>query len=184
MRSIYALSLLLITGNTAAQYRCVENGKTTYTDRPCLADAPSEEQVPPGIQRKIVGDTRNSAYSTPYGSWRGQIQYQATGSQGPDISAMAVVPVSMEIDPQGRVTGSSPENGCRFSGIAAPGLIPTSLQLDLTFSGCKSPVYNHRWFGNIAVNANQKHAQFSLSSHRIKPLASITSLDIKGTLRR
>ena len=41
------------------------------------------------------------------------------GSGGINPEAMAVVTMTMDIDPQGRISGSSPENGCRFRGIAA-----------------------------------------------------------------
>lgn len=59
-----------------AQYRCVENGKTLFTDKPC---ASSEASAPHrGYSPKVIGDSGNSAYSSGYGDWRGQVQYQAT----------------------------------------------------------------------------------------------------------
>lgn len=95
-----------------------------------------------------------------------------------------MVAITMDIDPQGRVLGSSPENGCRFRGIASPGNIPTSIALDVTFAGCHFNGYNRRLFGTLSVNPPQKYAQFSLNGSHVSPLASMSFFDIKSTLRR
>lgn len=184
MRVICFLALLAASSTAMAQYRCVENGKTTFTDRPCLTDTPSAVQPLRGNASKIVGDAGNSAYSSPFGTWRGQIQYQAKGSRGINQDAMAVVAMTIDIYPQGRVLGSSPENGCRFRGIATPGNIPTSIALDVTFAGCNFTGYNRRLFGTLSVNSAKKYALFSLNGIHVSPLASMNFFDIKGTLRR
>lgn len=184
MRRICFLALLAASTTAMAQYRCLENGKTIFTDRPCTTDTPSGEQPPRGNTPKIVGDAGNSAYSSPFGTWRGQIQYQVNGSGGINQEAMAVVAMTMDIDTKGRVMGSSPENGCRFRGIASPGNIPTSIALDITFAGCNFNGYNRRLFGTLSVNPTQKYAQFSLNGSHLSPLASMNFFDIKGTLRR
>lgn len=184
MRWIALLTLMGISTVAMAQHRCVENGKTVFTDRPCSTDIPSDEPPPRGNAPKIVGDAGNSAYSSPFGTWRGQIQYQANGSGGINQEAMAVVAMTMDIDTKGRVMGSSPENGCRFRGIASPGNIPTSIALDVTFAGCNFSGYNRRLFGTLSVNPAQKYAQFSLNGRYLSPLALMNFFDIKGTLRR
>lgn len=184
MRRICFLALLAASTTAMAQYRCVENGKTIFTDRPCPTDTPANEQPPRGNAPKIIGDPGNTAYGSPFGTWRGQIQYQANGSGGINQEAMAVVAMTMDISPQGLILGSSPENGCRFRGIAIPGNIPTSIALDVTFSGCNFTGYNRRLFGTLSVNPVQKHAQFALSGSHVSPLASMNFFDIKGTLRR
>ena len=167
-----------------AQYRCVENGKTIFTDHPCLTDTPATEQLPRGNTPKVIGDSGNTAYGSPFGTWRGQIQYQANGPSGINQEAMAVVAMTMDISPQGRILGSSPENGCRFRGIAIPGNLPTLIALDITLAGCNFTGYNRRLYGTLAVNSAQKYAQFSLSGSHVSPLASVDFFDIKGTLRR
>lgn len=184
MRRICVLALLAASTTAMAQYRCVENGKTIFTDRPCSTDTPSAEQASRGNAPKVIGDAGNTADSNPFGTWRGQIQYQANGSSGINQEAMAVVAMTMEISPQGRILGSSPENGCRFRGIAIPGNIPTSIALDVTFAGCDFTGYNRRLFGTLSVNPAQKYAQFSLNGSHVSPLASMDFFDIKGTLRR
>lgn len=183
MRRICLFALLVASTAATAQYRCVENGKTVFTDRACPT-TPAGEQPPRGNAPKIIGDAGNSAYSSPFGTWRGQIQYQVNGSGGINHEAMAVVAMTMDIDTNGRVTGSSPENGCRFRGIASPGITPTSIALDVTFAGCNFNGYNRRLFGTLSVNSAQKYAQFSLNGSHVSPLASMSFFDIKGTLRR
>lgn len=184
MHWIYLLCLLAASTSAIAQYRCVENGKTVFTDRPCPTDIPPTEQPPRGNAPKVIGDTGNSAYSSPFGTWRGQIQYQTNVAGGINQDAMAVVAMTMDIDPQGRVRGSSPENGCRLRGIASPGVIPASITLDVTFAGCNFSGYNRRLFGTLFVNSAQKYAQFSLNGSHVTPLAAMSFFDIKGTLRR
>lgn len=184
MRRMGLLALLVASTAAIAQYRCVENGKTVFTDRPCPTDTPATEQPPRGNAPKVIGDTGNTAYGTPYGTWRGQIQYQEKGPGGINQEAMAVVSMTMDISPQGLILGSSPDNGCRFRGIAIPGNIPTSIALDVTFAGCNFTGYNRRLYGTLSVSPAQKYAQFSLNGSHLSPLASMNFFDIKGTLRR
>ena len=184
MRWIYLISLLAASTSAIAQYRCEENGKTVITDHPCPTDVHPAEQPLRSNTPKVVGDAGNSAYSNLFGTWRGQIQYQANGSGGINQEALAVVIMTMDIDPQGRVSGNSPENGCRFRGIASPGVTPTSISLDVTFAGCNFSAYNRRLFGTLFVNSAQKYAQFSLNGIHVTPLATTSFFDIKGTLRR
>lgn len=39
MKAMFALLALAISGSAMAQYKCVINGKATYSDLPCAADA-------------------------------------------------------------------------------------------------------------------------------------------------
>ena len=165
-----------------AQYRCVENGKTLFTDKPCASDvAPA---VPTGNSPKVIGDTANSAYSTGYGDWRGQVQYQASINGQPISEAHSIVQTTLSIDPQGKITGSSPENGCRMKGIASPGPMPTILSLDITLTGCHYSSLNRRLSGTLALFPAQKQTQFWIYAHPVNLLKPDQSYDIKGTLRR
>lgn len=184
MIKYYVLALLLISSSSFAQYRCVENGKTTFTDRPCPSDTPPTTQINQSTQPKIIGDVANSAYSSPSGTWRGQVQYQGTSSGGVVQEAMAVVPMTLDIDPQGKVKGSSPENGCSLKGIAAPGIMPASVSLDVTFTDCRYKGLNRRFSGTLFVNQAQKYAQLSLNGSHVVVLGSATFFDVKGTMRR
>ena len=185
MRCHYGfLTILLLSSSVFAQYRCLEAGKTVFTDRPCPSDSPSPVQANQGNQPKTIGDAANSAYGSPSGSWRGQVQFQGTASGGVVQGAMAVVPLTIDIDPQGKVKGSSPENGCNLKGIAGPGITPLALSLDVTFTECRYPGLNRRFSGSIFVNQAQKYAQLSLNGSQVVVFGSITFFDVKGTLRR
>ena len=60
-------------------------------------------------------------YTTPYGQWRGQAQFQATVQRQIVQEAHVVVPMTIMIDQDGKLTGEAPGNGCRLLGVASPG---------------------------------------------------------------
>lgn len=184
MRAIvFPLLSLAVMPVAVAQYRCVENGKTVITDRPCASNT-SSSTLPAGNASKLVGDVGNSAYSTSYGDWRGQVQYQATYRGQSVAEAHAVVPTTISIDPQGKVVGVSPETGCRIKGVAIPGTMPTLLSLDVTLTSCRFAKFNRRLSGSLSLYPVQKHAQFWIYAFPVDFLDPGWSFDIKGTLRR
>lgn len=183
MRKLLLIALTLSAASSAfAQYRCVENGKTTFTDKPCASDA--TPAIPKGNTPKVIGDSGNSAYTTCFGDWRGQVQYQASFKGQPISEAHAVVQTTISIDAQGKITGSSPENGCKMKGLAMPGMTPMVLSLDVTLSGCSYPKLNRRLFGTLALNAAEKQVQFWIYAHPVDLLNPGWSYDVKGTMRR
>ena len=102
-------------------YRCTADGKTIFSDKPCSPGGVDEQSSP----RVQVTPTNNTAiatmdYSSPYGEWRGQTQFQISSKGQHVAEAHSVVPMTIAIDSQGKVTGASPENGCRLLGIASP----------------------------------------------------------------
>lgn len=173
---------VLASSIAMAQYRCVENGKTLFTDKPCVSrEAPNPPQ---GTSPKVIGDSANSAYSTGYGDWRGQVQYQAT-FKGQSVSdAHAIVQTTISIDPQGKIIGSSSENGCKMKGIASPGIGANILNLDITLTGCTFTKLNRRLTGTLALYPAEKRTQFWIYAHPVDLLDPGWSYDIKGTLRR
>ena len=176
------LAGLLITPLAAAQYRCVENGKTLFTDKPCSGEVIAASTT--GKGPKIIGDSANAAYSTAYGEWRGQIQYQASLNGQPIPEAHSIAQTTLLIEQQGKVTGMSPENSCKIKGIASPGMAKTMLHLDLTLSGCTYPKLNRRLFGTLSLYPNEKLAQLWVYAHPVDLLNPGQSYDIKGTMRR
>lgn len=90
-------------------------------------------------------------YASPYGEWRGQTQYQAFIGTTSDPAAHIVTGLTVVIDAQGKVVGISTENGCRLLGIAAPGITPTILNLDVTLTGCKYAGLNRTYKGYLSV---------------------------------
>lgn len=163
---LFALLIAVISSSVLAQHRCVENGKITYTDRPCPVETPPSTIQ--GNPPKVIGDSGNAAYATPFGEWRGQVQFQSI----------------IAIDPQGKVTGTATEYGCKFSGIAMPGMIPTMLNLDITLSACKYPEFNRRLSGSLSLATEQRYAQISLSGLSMSLGRPAQSFEIKGALRR
>lgn len=97
--------------------------------------------------------------------------------------AHAVVPLVIEIDPQGKITGVSTDNGCTFKGIAMPGIAETITNLDVTLTGCKYPGFNRQLTGRIALYRAQKYTDFSLVAYDMNRRPS-GYYEIKGTLRR
>lgn len=173
-----AVFLLLLCPSAFAQYRCVENGKTLLTDRPCATSTIAPEPK----ATNTFGDPKNSAYSTTTGSWRGQVQFMAKSGTEVVNEAHAVAPFVIEIDPQGKVTGSSTETGCSFKGIAKPGMLETT-ELDVSFSNCRYAGYNRQMTGRLILNAAKSYVDFSLIAFdMIKRPAGY--YEIKGTLRR
>lgn len=181
-RLIVLLVGMMASSLAMAQYRCVENGKALFTDKPC---ASNEAPTPPrGNSPKVIGDLANSAYSSGYGDWRGQVQYQATFKGQPLTEAHAVVQTTLSIDPQGKILGASPENGCKMKGIASPGIGQTILNLDITLTGCTFSKLNRRLTGTLALYPAEKRTQFWIYAHPVDLLNPGWSYDIKGTLRR
>lgn len=179
--AVFLLGLVL-SSISMAQYRCVENGKILITDKPCAnSDAP---KLPQGNSPKIIDDSANSMYSTSFGNWRGQVQYQATYQGQPHPDAHAIVQMTVSIDPKGRILGSSPENGCQMKGIASPNTMPTVLNLDITLTGCTFKKLNRRLTGTLALYPAEKRAQFWIYAHPVDLFNPGWSYDIKGTMRR
>lgn len=182
MKSITLFILGLTLAPLAnAQYRCVENGKTVFQDRPCVTEPPPS--APSGQSPKVIGDAGNGAYSTTNGTWRGQVQFMAKANGTVVSEAHAVGPFVIDIHPQGKVTGSASESGCVLKGIAKPGIAPTITELDVTLAKCNHPGFNRQMTGRVALYAEKKYVDFSLVAYEMNKRPS-GHYEIKGTLRR
>jgi hypothetical protein len=165
----------------AEVYRCTTNGNVTYRDAPCdrpsapplLQQAPPETAVPPV---PVAGKPDF------YGGWSGQAQYQATVNSRPVDEAHAVVDLVLIIDPKGKVTGASRENGCNALGFATPGLGPT-LNLDVTLTGCRYSGFNRRFTGTFGLPPGRDYATVSLLAYEARGVPS-GMYEIKATMRR
>ena len=196
---LFSCALLAVASSSPLEadqqfYRCTVNGKTTYTDKPCDAPTlPGVEGVSASTSSKAAGQNSKPPqaidldYTTPYGTWRGQAQYQATVKGQAVGEAHDVVSLVIQVEKQGRVRGASPENGCKLLGVAAPYFAPNVLTLDVTLSGCRYPAFNRRYSGTLALYQSSNSVQFSLQSIN-QGLAAVTKgpahFDIKATLRR
>jgi len=124
-----------------------------------------------------------SDYSSPYGEWRGQTQYQAFIGTASDSAGHIVTNLTIKIDPQGKVVGSSTENGCRVLGLAAPSFAPTMVTLNVTLSDCKYSGYNRTYTGSLSVLSKEQYAKFSLQAVEFM-LGKAGTYNITATMRR
>lgn len=168
-------------------YRCSANGKTIFSDQPCGGTPPNAPPTSPSPSGQAVPPssyTPNSLdYSTPYGEWRTQAQYQASDKGKPVPGSHSVVGLVIRIEPAGKLIGSSPENGCKLLGVASPYITATMLSIDVTLSGCHFNAYNRRFTGSLTLNTTMKSAALSLNAADIR-LGTYTGYDIKATTRR
>jgi hypothetical protein len=147
------------------------SGRVTNSTVPCSVQsgpAPSEND--------------ESNYETFYGGWRGQAQFKQTASSGSNGTPRLLTPLTLMIDPGGKVTGSTQDSGCRIIGVARPGPLPTEPALDLTVSSCKDRVFNLRYTGSLALYVRQRYAAIHLVSMP-RPVVG-TTYDISATLQR
>lgn len=122
-------------------------------------------------------------YASPYGEWRGQTQYQAFIRTTSDPAGHTVTNLTLDISPQGKFVGMSTENGCRLLGLAAPGITPTIVTLDVTLTGCAYPGYNRAYKGHLSVFSKERYAKFSLQALDISS-GKAGTYNITATMRR
>jgi hypothetical protein len=167
-----------------AIYRCEQGGRVTYSDAPCekpliqqVGSAPSTSA--PRTQKVIGG-----GYTSPYGPWSGQTQFQIMNSnvaQSEGTHFIAFMDVMIGDD--GKVAGASAENSCRMLGLASPGFTPAMLNLDVTLSNCPVQSFNRRYHGTLIMNAKNRTAQFNVRALQIG-IGQAVIADIKATLAR
>lgn len=118
------------------------------------------------------------------GEWRGQAQYQATIGGAPDPAAHTVTNLTIRVEPDGKVWGTSTENGCKLLGIWQPFTAGINLvNLDVTLSGCKYDGMNRRYLGTLSLQAGTSTAALSLMSSRIG-VGKAAMFDVKATMKR
>jgi hypothetical protein len=119
-----------------------------------------------------------------YGKWHGQAQYQAIVAGAPDPMAHTVTILTVALEPDGKFLGVSTENGCRLLGIASPSASPTSLNLDVTFSGCQYGGLNRRFSGFLVLDEKANYVALRLEAMKLGTGKVSASYDIKATMRR
>lgn len=186
-KCLLGLLAALIAAQASAQtlHRCQEKGRTVLSNTPCPEAPPSAllQGAPSrGSNAPSVTNGGSDGYQTPYGTWRGQVQYQAAKRGQHVAEAHAVVPLVLRIEPQGKITGASTDNGCKLLGIATPSsMTPLMAQVDITFSNCHFTGYNRRFTGHVSVDPRSLTANFSLNAHDVF-LAN--TYNVKATMRR
>jgi len=158
-------------------YHCTVNGQTVLTDKPC--------DTPPAAVVGADGTKSISATPTVVGEWLGQTQFQGTenGQLMPD--AHTVVLLRLRFTADGKVTGSSPDNGCEVLGLWYVGFTPRLFPLDLTLQSCRYSGFNRRYSGNLVATFPTNSAELALQAYTLPvPGQTVTRYDLGATLRR
>ncbi|HRH05316.1 MAG TPA: hypothetical protein PK702_05775 [Burkholderiaceae bacterium] len=122
-------------------------------------------------------------YSTPFGEWRGQTQYQAFHRTVSDPAAHIITNLTIQVEPSGKVYGMSTENNCKMLGLASPGIAPFIVSLNLTLTGCKYAELNRTYQGQLSVFSKDKFAKFSLQAIDVTS-GKAGTYNINATMRR
>jgi len=165
-------------------FKCTKDGKTVYTDRACdSTGAPAADPAVTGPG--AAGGTTISAAPTVIGDWRGQTQFQA-GVNGVRVAeAHSVAPLVLTFSADGKVTGSSPDNGCQVLGVWSPGVTPRLFNLDVSLNSCQYGKFNQRYSGTLIATFPERMAQLSLIANVVPILGQpFWRFDVGGTLRR
>jgi hypothetical protein len=162
-------------------YKCVKDGQVTLTDKPC-----------PGEKGNTVSSTNQSTTTvvpsskdlSPVGKWSGQIQYQEASNGQVVQAAHSVALLTAEFTGDGKVIGSSVENGCQLLGVWSAGG-QTLNWIDLTLSNCTYADLNRRYHGSLILARPDSSGNLQVQSIGT-PFSKDTAkvFDVKGTLRR
>jgi hypothetical protein len=158
-------------------YKCVVNGQTTLTDKPCPGAKPD-----PSSPSQPITVVPSSKEPSAVGKWSGQIQFSEIANGQSVLAAHSVALLSAEFTPDGKVSGASTENGCHLLGVwsAEQGTIQW---LDIMLSGCAYGALDRQYHGSlILARASGQLAAQSLGAAFSKDVGKM--FDIKGTLHR
>lgn len=118
-----------------------------------------------------------------YGEWRGQAQFLVSEHGKPAPVAQEVVPLVIRVDPDGKVTGVSTENGCRLLGVASP-RGNNVMALDVTLRECRTAGLNRRISGSVAAYPSDRRLSLQLNSIDTQARPITTYEVTASTLRR
>ena len=163
-------------------YKCTKDGQVTLTDKPCddskSADSPAS--TTPQSEATTISSSSNPS---PVGEWHGQMQYQGREHGQTLEEAHSVVPLSLNFTVDGKVSGPSPENGCKWLGVWSQG--GRIISIDMSLTGCKYMGLNRRFTGTFLLGVPDSSGEMMLQAFTLPlPGQGARGYDIKGTLRR
>jgi hypothetical protein len=162
-------------------YRCEKDRQIVLTDIPC--DAPPAAVTATSPDGKVTKST--TALRTVVGDWRGQTQFQGAESGQLLADAHTVVPLVLSFTVDGKISGTSSNNGCTLLGVWSPGLTPRLFPLDITLKGCRYGGFDRRYTGSLVATFNENSAQLTLQAYTMPiPGVPIRRYDVEATLRR
>jgi hypothetical protein len=180
--------LAILSSSASARtpiYRCTVNGQTVLTDKPCdgAATVPATGVAAPAPSGPV--SSQISGAQTIVGAWSGQTQFQGAENAQVMEAAHSVVPFVLTFSADGKVSGSSADNGCSLLGLWAPGVTPRLFNLDITLKGCRFAGLNRRYAGTLVATFADNLAQFSLAAYALPiPGQPVRRYDVGATLRR
>jgi hypothetical protein len=182
---VLAAILALTLGNTVNAgtrvFKCIKDGQTILTDRPCAEDKPADADSPSGDAAPVP----SSSALSPIGRWSGEVHYSALENGEPIAAAHSVAVLSVRFSGDGKVVGTSLENGCHILGKWASGPTPTVVWLDMTLDGCHFAGLNRRYHGSfILANPDSSGSVQLQVGEQQRPGQRARTYDIEGTLRR
>jgi hypothetical protein len=158
-------------------YRCIKDGQTVLTDKPCDASAAASSSEPAGSQ--------TSAPESIVGQWRGQTQFQGA-EEGRELQEVhSVVPLVLTFSADGKVSGVSADNECQLLGLWSPAVTPRLFTLDVTLSDCRYAGLNRRYSGTVTLGHTDGSALLGLQADTMPvPGLPRRRYDVGATLRR
>jgi hypothetical protein len=166
----------------AIVFKCIKDGQTTLTDHPCASTPldPPTPSAPPSDTTLTV----SAPSLSPVGKWSGQVQYHAIENDQVLQAAHTVVPLTAEFTPDGKLSGSSDENGCKVLGIWSQD--PQHIVwLDVTLTACRFPGLNRRFGGSFLLARPASSGQLQIVATDLPHAGQGARMyDVKGTLRR
>ena len=160
-------------------YRCEKSGQITLTDEPCDRAKATDGNA--------NASTLPSTNPTTVGIWKGQLQYSGNESGEMIEAAHAVVPLTLEYTADGKVTGASLENGCRWLGVWSQGGkgLERLITLDVSLTSCGYSGINRRYTGTFLLAIPDSAGQVNLLAYTLPlPGRKPRSYTLGGTLHR
>ena len=174
---VFAIGLSSRVFAATTVYHCTVNGQTVLTDRPC--DGSVSAVVSPDGSKSI------SATPTVVGAWKGQGQFQGAENGQLIADAHTVVPLALSLTADGKVIGSSPDNGCEVLGLWYPGVTPRLFTLDITLKNCRYSGFNRRYSGSFVATFPANSGELALMAYTTPVPGQVTRrYDVGATLRR
>jgi hypothetical protein len=181
---VVALAFWLPDSVQAAKtiYKCIKDGQITLTDKPCEG-ASSDNSSSSAAPQSAATTIPSSSNPSPIGDWRGQIQYQGRENGQTLEEAHSVVPSSLTFSADGKVSGASQENGCKWLGVWSQG--GRIISIDVSLTGCNYASLNRRFTGTFLLGVPDSSGEMMLQGFTLPlPGQGARGYDIKGTLRR
>jgi hypothetical protein len=165
-------------------YRCIEQGQTVLTDKPCDANSTGSSTATAAPSSGLVGKSVSASESV-VGEWRGQTQFQGAENGQLIEVAHSVVPLALTLSADGKISGKSANNGCELLGLWAPGVTPRMFTLDVTLKNCEYGGLNRRYTGSFIATFPENLAQLSLQAIAVPAPGRVARrFDVGATLRR